>query len=98
VEIAATGRDVVTLDHTIRDVTPRRRRLAFRDAFSDMPLIVATPVVSAVTLGDTEVDLSARLGRRVFSSLALHDDLIVIDFLLLSPVSVRDLVALDGGV
>jgi hypothetical protein len=63
-----------------------------------MPLIVATPVVPAIALSDTEVDLCARLGRRVFSSLALDDDLIVVDFLLLSPVSVWDLVALDGGV
>jgi hypothetical protein len=63
-----------------------------------MPLIVATPVVSAITLGDAEVDLCARLGWwRVFSSLALDDDLIVVDFVFL-PVSVRDLVALDGGV
>jgi hypothetical protein len=99
VEVAATGRDVVTLDHTIRDVTPRRGRLGFRDTFSDMPLVVATPIVSAITLGDAEVNLGARLGRwRVFSSLALDDDLIIVDFLLLPPISVRDLVALDGGV
>jgi hypothetical protein len=63
-----------------------------------MPLVVATPIVSAITLGDAEVDLCARLGWRVFSSLALDDDLIVVDFLLLSPVAIRDLVALDGGV
>jgi hypothetical protein len=63
-----------------------------------MPLIIATLVVPTIALGDAKVDLGARLGWwRVFSSLALDDDLIVVDFVLL-PRSVRDLVALDGGV
>jgi hypothetical protein len=96
VEVAATGGDIVALDHTVRDVSPGR--LPFRYALGDMPLIIATLVVPTIALGDAKVDLGARLGWwRVFSSLALDDDLIVVDFVLL-PRSVRDLVALDGGV
>jgi hypothetical protein len=97
VEVAATGRDVVTLNHTVRNLAPGC--FPFRHTLGDMPLIVATPIVSTIALGDAEVDLGAWFGWwRVFSSLALDDDLIVVDLLLFSPISVRDLVALDGGV
>jgi hypothetical protein len=97
VEVAATGRNVVTLQYTVGNFAPRC--FPFRHTLGDMPLIVATLVVPAIALGDAEVDLGAWLGWwRVFSSLALDDDLIVVDLLLLSPRSVRNLVALDGGV
>jgi hypothetical protein len=97
VEVAATGRDVVTLQYTVGNFAPGC--FPFRHPLSDMPLIVATLVVPAIALGDAKVDFSAWFGCwRVFSSLALDDNLIVVDLLLLSPRSVRDLVALDGGV
>jgi hypothetical protein len=96
VEVTAARRDVVALDHTVGYVAPGR--FPFRYTLSDMPLVVATLVVPAIALGDAEVDLGAWLGRwRVISSFTLDDDLIVFDFVLL-PWSVRDLVALDGGV
>jgi hypothetical protein len=63
-----------------------------------VPFVVAALIVSAVALGDAEVDLSARLGWWwILSALVLDDDLIVVNFVLL-PGAVGDLVALDGGV
>lgn len=86
---------VVSLQHTVWDLTPGR----FGYALGDMPVILATAVVSAITLCDAKVQLGSWLRRRwwVVASLSFDDDLVVVDLVFL-PRSVRDLVALDGGV
>jgi hypothetical protein len=95
VEAAAGSRDLFALNHAVGYVTSR----GLGHALGDVPLVVATWVVSDVALGDAKVELSARLGRWwwVVSVLVLDDDLIVVDLVLL-PRAIGDLVALDGGI
>jgi hypothetical protein len=96
VEAAAGRRDLFALNHAVGNVTSRGLPLCH--ALGDVPFVVAALVVSAITLGDAEVNLSARLGWWwVLSALVLDDDLIVVDFVFL-PWAIGDLVALDGGV
>jgi hypothetical protein len=96
VETAAGSGNLFALNHAVWNVTSRG--LSLCHALGDVPFVVAALIVSAVALGDAEVDLSARLGWWwILSALVLDDDLIVVNFVLL-PGAVGDLVALDGGV
>jgi hypothetical protein len=95
VEAAARSRNLFALNHAVGNVTSRGLPLCH--ALGDVPFVVATLIVSAVALGDTEVDLGARLGWWVLSALVFDNDLIVVDFVLF-PRALGDLVALDGGV